>query len=221
VNANSVTKSYSLLTPEERFSLILAADGRGDEAERDRLAHSGGRILLSMQDHAPYAQAFDQLAWFTFIELLEEAARYMDAMARNQDHCEFCAAVGDDDGETPDQPRGEQRDRPLWQRSLDLALAAGYTLRAKADGWKLFCERIKAPAFLVWRGFPGDDRLQRALALAEEAAFTAEGFLCWLNRIRPGGEPEATQVPLTAAGVADATEAAYRTVIQWLSGKRT
>ena len=33
MNANSVTKSYSLLTPEERFSLILAADGRGDEPE--------------------------------------------------------------------------------------------------------------------------------------------------------------------------------------------
>jgi len=31
MNANAVAKHYGILTPEERFRLILAASGRGDE----------------------------------------------------------------------------------------------------------------------------------------------------------------------------------------------
>ena len=42
MNASTVTKHYGLLTPEERFRLILAAGGRGDEAEQDRLVSTGG-----------------------------------------------------------------------------------------------------------------------------------------------------------------------------------
>src|SRR5262245_39764486 len=37
MNVNSVVNRYKNLTPEERFRLILAASGRGDESERDRL----------------------------------------------------------------------------------------------------------------------------------------------------------------------------------------
>ena len=47
--------------------------------------NAGGRITLSMPDHAPYAHAFDELALLIFIELLEEAAGYLDAFARADD----------------------------------------------------------------------------------------------------------------------------------------
>jgi hypothetical protein len=63
VNANAVARHYSNLTAEERFRLILAAGASGDEAERDRLVSAGQRITLSVQDHAPYAHAFDELAF--------------------------------------------------------------------------------------------------------------------------------------------------------------
>jgi hypothetical protein len=39
-----------------------------------------------------------------------------------------------------------------WMRCLDIALAAGFVLRAKADGWKLFCERLTVPPFALWEG---------------------------------------------------------------------
>ena len=70
------------LTPEERFRLILAASGRGDEAERDRLVNAAERITLSMPDHSPFAHAFSELALLVFVEMLEDAARYNDAFAR-------------------------------------------------------------------------------------------------------------------------------------------
>ena len=42
-----LAKNYSLLTPEERFRLILAASGRGDVAERAQLGNAGRGITLS------------------------------------------------------------------------------------------------------------------------------------------------------------------------------
>ena len=40
MTANTAAKLYSNLTPEERFRLILAAGGRNDDAERDRLVRA-------------------------------------------------------------------------------------------------------------------------------------------------------------------------------------
>jgi len=60
--------------------------------------------------------------------------------------------------------------------------------------------------------------VQRTLALTEKAAFVPEGFLRWINRVRPKGEPELTAVPLTVEGVADETEKAYRHRVQWWGG---
>ena len=225
MKALPLVKDYKWLTPEERFRLILNASGRDDEAERDRLTNAGGRITLSLQDHAPYANAFDELALLTFIELLEEAARYHDDFDRLHS-----AERGDDD-EAEEKPEDESnaksdeepaeptdRDCATWGRYLDLALASGYELRTTSAGWKLFCERLNIPPFLLWEVLPGFDRLQRALALAEKAAFTPEGFLRWLNRIRPAGQPELTTVPLTAEAVAKAAEEAFRKRVEWWGG---
>jgi hypothetical protein len=239
MNANAVAKNYGSLTPEERFRLILAASGRGDEAERDRLANAARRINLSTPDHAPFARAFDELALLTFIELVEDAARYFDALERADDDL---ALFGDsdeaeeDEGDTAAGEEGEEAEeepdakadvepakddtceRRLGQRFLEIAYASGYVLRTKAEGWKLFCERLTVPAFLLVAEFPGFDRLQRALALTDQAAFRAEGMAQWLNRIRPAGEPELTAIPLTVEGVADATAKMFRERVDWWGG---
>jgi len=220
MNANAVVNRYNNLTPEERFRLILAAGGRGDDAERDRLVRTGGRICLSISDHAPYAIAFEELAILVFLELMEEVAGYSSAFLRSDDLSDDCGAAGHTAEAEPDvradtkSTDNDAGDRPAWSRALDLALAAGYVLRTKADGWRLFCERLNVPPFLLWESLPGFDRLQRALDLTTKAAFAQEGLLHWLNRIRPKGEPALTEVPLTAAGVAASTEEVYRQRVQ-------
>jgi hypothetical protein len=225
MKASPLAKNYSLLTPEERFRLILAASGRGDEAERDRLAHAGERIRLSMPDHAPFAQAFNDLSLMTFMELLEEAASYQQAFAITDNLGADQAEKESDDGvEETGAPadeglaQGDANEEPACFRFLDVALAAGYMLRTKANGWKLFCERLNVPPFLLWEVLPGFKRVQRALELTEKAAFVPEGFLRWLKRVRPKGEPEFTVVPLTAEGVAEANAEAYRQRVQWWGG---
>jgi hypothetical protein len=230
MKAPPLANSYGCLSPEERFRLILAASGRGDEAEGARLAHSGGRITLSMQDHAPYAHAFNDLALLTFIELVDEAARYQAALTFAHDARDNLGAdeaeeeESDEAAEETAAPADEgplQEDasqEPACFRTLDLALAAGYVLRTKANGWKLFCERLNVPPFLIWEIHPGFDRLQLVLAMTEKAAFVPQGFLVWLNRIRPKGEQELTAVPLTVERVAAANEEAFRHRVEWWGG---
>ena len=224
MKAPPLAKNYKCLTPEERFRLILAASGRGDEAEAARLVNAGGRITLSVPDHSPYAQAFNDLALLTFIELVDEAARYQAAFAFNDDVRDtFEADEAEEESEAAEETEAQTDEEdasqePACFRTLDIALAAGYVLRTKANGWKLFCERLNVPPFLVWEIHPGFDRLQGVLALAEKAAFVPEGFLRWLNRIRPKGEPELTAVPVTVEGVADETGKAFRWRVQWWGG---
>ena len=229
MNANAIAKTYARLTPEERFRLILAASGRGDEAERDRLTHAGERITLSMPDHSPYAQAFAELADLVFIELVEAASHYHDAFYRTDENREgFGDGGAEEEGNdakaepaartdlaTEEDDTGKQ---PAWLRSLDVALAAGFLLKTKADGWKLFCERLNIPSLLLWEGLPGFDRLQRALNMTEEAAFRPEGFLRWLNDRRPAGAPKATELTLTVEGVADATAMMFKDRVNWWTG---
>ena len=89
-------------------------------------------------------------------------------------------------------------------------------LKVKADGWKLFCERMNVPPFLLWEEFPGFKRLQDALAMAEQAAFKPEGFLRWMNDVRPKGDPEHTEEDLwTVEEVADGFEKVYRKRAEW------
>ena len=101
---------------------------------------------------------------------------------------------------------------------LELAYAAGFLLRTKADGWKLFCERMTLSPFALWEYLPGFARLQRALTLAEKASFVPEGFLRYLNTIRPAGRPELTEGPLTVEGLADATAKLFQDRVAWWGG---
>ena len=199
----SLAKKYNSLTAEERFRLIMAAIERGDEVEQDRLARAGGHIVLEMPDHAPYIHAFNIVAWQVFLELLDAATHFDDALDRMAEY--------EDWHEVEEKP--ERR-----KRYSDLILARGYMLRASAEGWKLFCERYGISPFLYLEKFPRFDHLRDALELAETRAFSPEDFLRWLNRRPREGEPEMTQVPLTAEGCADENEKLFRKLVEWWGG---
>jgi hypothetical protein len=233
MNWTTLTKNFSALTPEERFRLIFAASGRGDEAERDRLVNTGPRLTLTMPAHSPFAHAFQELSWLTYIELLDDAACYGDANEQANDalaNLGPAEAEGEDDGDADEGRVNEEGPTdnivkpdygkpPIWVRSLELAYAVGYLLRTKADGWKLFCQRLTVPPWLLWEALPGFDRLQRALALTDKTAFSAEGFLRWLNAVRPAGVSELTRVHLTVEEIANATAEMYRVRAAWWSGE--
>ena len=238
MKANPIAKSYSLLTPEERFRLILAAGGRGDDIERDRLARSGKRVSVSVPNHLSYSHAFVELELLTYIEVSEDASAYIDALDRFNDYLarsdagrpiedvSEVDAPGEQAEESDSQDDGPDvsalaytADSPTGKRFLALAKAAGYVLQAKVDGWKLFCDELNASPFSTWQEFPGFDRLMSRLAHAKENAFELNEFQCWMNALRRrSGTCELTAVPLTANGVAGATEKAFRERVRWWSG---
>ncbi|HMF16981.1 MAG TPA: hypothetical protein VKE98_07220 [Gemmataceae bacterium] len=203
----SLARAYNSLTPEERFALILAADGRGDEAEAQRLARAAPRISLSMPDYALYMQTFAELAPLTFIELLADAATYLDLYT----HMKAFARIYNEKemGEETDgaEVGGEQLAK---HRYIDRLRAAGYRLRAKANGWKRFCEQMNVPPFLFCNDYPGFERLKIALKVAEEEACSPGEYLRWLNCTRPEGAPELIEVPLSDVLVAAEFERGFR-----------
>jgi hypothetical protein len=223
MRANAVAGHYALLTPEERFRLIVAAGARVDTAEQDRLAAAGRRLTLGVSDHFPFALAFNELALALFADLLAAAADYLEALHL----ADSLSPFADDEPSPGAESRGDESagaedgaDRvTTWGQSLDLALALGYTLKAKGDGWKLFCERMGVPPFAAWDGWPGCDRLHRALALAEDLAFSPEGMVRWLQRLRPESGPEVTPLRLTPEAWAAGLEKLFRGCVQRCGGE--
>jgi hypothetical protein len=224
---NSLAKQYGQLTPEERFRLIMAAGVRGDEAEMDRLTRSGKRIIVSRPDHSPYSNAFQELILVAYIELLDSAAFYGECNERLHDQLrdsieDVKDAEHDDDAE--ELPTEEDAVKyPAWHRAGELAYAAGFLLKAKLAGWKLFCERWNDAPFAAWEeaSFPGLGRLKLALARAEAGtAFpTPADMVRWLNGIRPAGDPETTEADImTAECFADCLDAAFRERVRWWGG---
>lgn len=216
MDLKDLTNKYCLLTAEERFRLIAAAGWRGDQAEQQRLIAAGDKIALSLDDHAPLAHAFTELAPLVYMDLLYEAHGYLDLLdgATGKQVGVPMDEEGDGDaGSGGDEVESEH------DRNWDLALAAGFLLRTKADGWKLFCQQRNIPPDIVWKHLPGYDYVQEALALAHKAAFVPEGFARWINRIAAAGEAPWPGLPITAEAVAAAIETAFQAQVAWWHGQ--
>jgi hypothetical protein len=215
MNPKALTRNYALLNPEERFQLIMAAEGRGDDTEQHRLKGSGGPLALTTQEHTPFARAFDELSTLVFLSLQDEAEKYLHALARAS------AATQErvrQESRDADQTGSRQSQGSLEDRCYDLVLAAGYRLRTKTEGWQLFCQRRHLPPFALWENLPGFQRWYHTLQRTAEIAFEPEGLLCWLNRVRPPGTPEKVEVPLTAEGVADDLERMFQQSVRSWGG---
>jgi len=118
----------------------------------------------------------------------------------------------------PQPAAGDHWKKPAGERFLDFAMAVGYRLKTHGEAWKRFCEQMTVPPYAVWDCLPGCDRLQRAVDLAEQAAFTAEGMVRWLNSIRTQSEPEVAELAETPDRCAAALETIFRTRVSWWGG---
>jgi hypothetical protein len=184
--------AYRTLTPEERFRLLLAAGGRDDDAERDRLVGASPRVGRSLPDYYPYSQAFQELTLQTYMELHELAAQLLETLALT-DACEPDDVPEDEevsDAPSPYPPDSAEAEPSEWERHLELAFVAGYILKTKTAGWAAFCDRLSVPPLLLWTAMPGYDRLERAWKVSEKVAYDAEGFGRWRDRMRQKRDPD-------------------------------
>ena len=144
MNMKNLANHYPQLTPEERFRLIMAANDRGDEAEGNRLMNAGQRIQFSCADHAPYAHAFHELLFSTYIELLEDATTYQECDAQAdrllRDSINAAQAPNKKNGAAPkamgQTSEEDAVEHPEWHRAWRAAYAMGFLFKVKLDGWK-------------------------------------------------------------------------------------
>ena len=165
MNTNNLANHYSELTPEESFRLILAARDRGDEAEQARLTNAAPCITRSVSALAPYAHAFRDFLFMTYIDLLEDAVTYLDANEQANYKCElfFERTANERKGKrtkatarTAEEPAAENSEADVhkpahWEQWLEAAYALGFRFKVKLAGWTLFCERWNASLFRCGR----------------------------------------------------------------------
>ncbi len=187
MNTTALAKHYDRLTPGERLPLIMAASGRGDELERQRLVMSAPRVCYRVPDHFGLAQAFREVGEMHFLELLSLSARYFQALAL---------------ADTPDGRDAE--------RLLDVALLFGYLVKVQLAGWRTFCAGHDLPADLCWSFLPGFATVKEAERRAGTAAFTAEGVAAYLRR-----KYDATPKVVTADEVAAGLRECLRARAEW------
>ena len=159
MNTDKLAKHYTSLTPRERFPLIMAASGRDDEQERQKLTMSAPKVAFRTPDYFGLAQAFSEVSFLHLIELTHLAATCLETLAAADD-------VGD-------------KHSP---RLLDIALAFGYLFNVNLAGWRQFCVEDQLDPELCWSLLPGFDRIKRVAELTETTAFTPEGMVRFLAR---------------------------------------
>lgn len=215
MNTKALANHYATLTPEERFRLILTAAGRDDETEIDRLVNAGQRFTLSMPAHAAHAHAFQELASVISFELLEDAASYLEARDWADDDLRVSIADKRKIPKTKRPPKEDKNELPEWQQSMRLSYGLGFIFKMKMAGFELFCGRWNTSPATLWgiMKLSGLPRLRRALALAVDglAYRDSAAMLCWVNEVRPPGDPEWAEADLmTAEQYANELDALFR-----------
>jgi hypothetical protein len=198
MKADGLAKHYGSLTPEERLPLIMAAAGRKDDAEWERLVSSAPTVTWILRHHFGLSQAFGEVSDIHYMELLSSAAGYLELMWLSEtlepedEEPEEKAETPEDDEEVDDgEPESKQE---FFQ---DGAMYLGYLVKAKLAGWRLFCAEQRVDPEVVWSHLPGYSLVQRAARMAEDLAFTAEGAARF--RERKGYSPPLTGEEVAAA----------------------
>jgi len=227
MTTKTLANNYGMLTPEERFSLIMAAIGRGDEVDQERLTNASKRITFSSMDYSSYAHAFQELQFSTYDELLDDAAFYLECLAERDQQLRN-SIEADKTKKTISRTKGRTRERddvewPDWHRSGRMAYAVGFLFKAKLEGWSLFCKRINIWSPVLWdqADLPGLDRIRRAFTLVHAGgAFTSAAEMAhWVNEVGSDEFLEHTEADvLTAEQVAADLDATFRDRVKWWGG---
>jgi hypothetical protein len=89
-----------------------------------------------------------------YIEMLDSAAFYRECDERFHDQLrdsiDTATNADDDDAEEAPTAEDDVVKYPAWHRAGELVYAAGFLLKVKLAGWKLFCERWSDAPFAAW-----------------------------------------------------------------------
>src|SRR5262249_8028678 len=76
MNLAALARHYSAFTPWERLPLLMAAHGRGDAAEYQRLEGSARKRTFQAADYSPLAKALGEAVYLHLLCLLDLAGAF-------------------------------------------------------------------------------------------------------------------------------------------------
>jgi hypothetical protein len=159
MNTTNLVRQYGALTPWERLPLIVAAAGRGDEVEENRLAQTAPRVDFRIANCWSLVQGLDLLARHYLLVQLDNAVIYWRVMNLLDKEPLF--------GQTR---KAKQREERLWRALETLA----YRIVVQADGWKLFCRQLQIDPDVPLKDLPGHGAVSHVEKLARSLACTPE-----------------------------------------------
>lgn len=182
MNTNGLAKLYEHLSPKERLPLIIAASARGDETERNRLAHSAPTARFQLPNYYGWAEGMQLVSLFHLLELLEAAARNWQTAALLEQ----------------EESLGKKANPARRDRLEELTRITAYVFTVNMDGWKQFCSEfpIASPDLLL-KDLPGYEAVKEAEEAARIVAFNAAEATAWIRK-----DGHETAEALTAEAVA-------------------
>jgi hypothetical protein len=159
VTTNTLAKKYAYLSADERFSLLLAANERGDRVEEARLAQSAGRASFRVSDLFGRSLAYVIVSMIHHAELLNLTALFFKTTA------------------LADSATGK-----VEKKLTDAARMFGYLMNIHADAWLEFCKRENLAPSIGTEGLPGEELLQKALEESRLMGFSETEALEYARR---------------------------------------
>jgi hypothetical protein len=161
MNTTNLVRQYDALTPWERLPLIVAAAGRGDEVEENRLAQAAPRVDFGIANCWGLVQGLDLLARNYLLVQLDRAVIYWRV-----------TNLLDKEPLFRQTRKAKQREERLWRWVETLA----YRIVVQADAWKLFCRQLQIDPDVPLKDLPGHEAVlhveksARCLACTHEEA---------------------------------------------------
>jgi hypothetical protein len=176
MNLTNLTRNYDLLSPWERVPLIMAADARGDDGERERLAGSAPkRATFVFPDHWGLVHGLDQLAVVHVLSQLDMATLYW--------RMSLVMA------EPPFLRRKEDRERE--KRWWNMLRMIAYRTVTRAEAWKLLAAELQIDPDQPLRDVPGYENMRMAEETMRYTAYSREEAIEYMGDMARQQEPAA------------------------------
>jgi len=179
MKTKGLEKLYDSLTARERLPLMVAAAGRGDEAEAERLSRSAPTLTFRVPDYHGLSEGLFALTALHLMTVLELVGRYWQASA--------VLAVA------ARLPKEEVQVRE--QQFLASVRLLAFELVTHAEAWGLFCGGLHLDAEWLLHDQPGYRLLVRTQASARAVAFSPEEALAYLRGQLEAARAEAGEAP--------------------------
>ena len=134
----TMDRLYERLTPTERFQIAVAAFGRGDLAEVDRLNDSTPYRTFTIQEPA-YFDRLQRITWLALYVTVQARSRQTAALAVYAAMVLHTMRADDMDGDADE-------DDAKFEELCELCAERISQLKALTSAWETFCEGLGVSA---------------------------------------------------------------------------